>query len=52
VKALFENFKGLRSRHNFIANKIYNLDVTGNSAVYVPPKIICAKGIKQVRSVT
>jgi hypothetical protein len=52
VKAFFENFKELWSRHNFTATKTYNLDVTGNSTLYVPPKITCAKGIKQVRSVT
>ena len=37
---------------NFIATKICNLDETGNSTVHVPPKIICAKGIKQVGIVT
>jgi hypothetical protein len=31
---------------------MYKLDGTGNSAVHVFPKIICAKGIKQVGSVT
>jgi hypothetical protein len=40
------------SRHSFTANNIYNLEETGNSTVHVPPKIICAKGIKQVWSVT
>jgi hypothetical protein len=40
------------SRHKFSANKIYNLEETGNYTVHVPPKIICAEGIKQVRSVT
>lgn len=40
------------SRHSFTANKISNLDGTGNSTVHVSPKIICAKGIKQVASVT
>jgi len=38
-------------RHIFTANNIYNLDGIGNSIVRVSPKIICAKGIKQVDSV-
>jgi hypothetical protein len=43
VKAFFENLKKLLSRHNLISDKICNLDETGNSAVDVLPKIICAK---------
>jgi hypothetical protein len=52
VKAFLGNSNELMSRHKFPANKIYNLDNTGNSTVHVPPKIICAKGIKKVGSVT
>jgi hypothetical protein len=52
VTVFFENLKELISRHNFTANEIYNVDVTGNPTVFVPPKIICAKGLKQVGSVT
>jgi hypothetical protein len=44
VQAFFFNLKELTSRHNFTANKIYSLDETGNSTVYVPHKTICAKG--------
>jgi hypothetical protein len=40
------------SRQKFSGNKICNLDETCNSTVLVPPKIICAKGMKQVGSVT
>jgi hypothetical protein len=39
------------SRHSFTANKISNLDGTGNSTLHVSPEIICAKVIKQVGSV-
>jgi hypothetical protein len=52
VKAFLGNLNELMSRHKFSANKIYNLYDTGNSTVHALPKIICAKGIKQVRSVT
>jgi hypothetical protein len=51
AKTLFENSKNLKSGHKFSANKIYNLDETGNSTVCVPPKIIFAKGLKKVGSV-
>jgi hypothetical protein len=34
-----------------MCNKVYNLDETGNSTVYVLPRIICAKGMGQVGSV-
>jgi len=39
------------SRHNITSSKICNLDETGNSSVQVSPKIICAKGSKQVENV-
>jgi hypothetical protein len=52
VKVFFENLIELMSRHKFSANKIYNLDETGNAAVHVPLKIICAKEIKQIGNVT
>jgi hypothetical protein len=52
VKAFFGNLNELMSRHKFSANKMYNLDESCNSAVHIPPKIICAKGLKQVVSVT
>ena len=52
VTTFFENLKELMSRHNSTSNTIYNLDETCNSTVDVPPKIICAKGIQQVGSVT
>ena len=35
-------------RHNFTASKICNLSETGNSAVHVHRKIVCAKGIRQL----
>ena len=40
------------SNHNFTVNEIYNLDEIDISSIHVPPKIICAKGIKQVGRVT
>jgi hypothetical protein len=36
------------SAHNITANKNCNQEEIGNSCVQVSPKIICAKGIKQV----
>lgn len=52
VKKFYDNLKMVMDRHKFHANDIYNLDETGNSTVHVPPKIICAKGTKQIGSVT
>jgi transposase-like protein len=48
VSAFFKNLKEVLTRHNFSSRRIYNLDETGNSTVHVPPKILCAKGTKQV----
>ena len=31
---------------------MYHLDMTGNGLFIVPPKTVCAKGIRQVQSVT
>jgi len=39
------------SRHNIRASKICKLDETGNSTVQVSPKIICAKGMRQLEGV-
>ena len=52
VKKFFDNLNLVMERHKFTADKIYNLDGTGNSTVHTPPKILCAKGTKQVGSVT
>jgi hypothetical protein len=52
VKAFFGNLNELMSGHKFSANEMHNLDdtldETCNSTVHVPPRIISAKGIKQV----
>jgi hypothetical protein len=52
VSAFFKNLKEVLTRHNFSSRRIYILDETGNSTAHVPPKILCAKGTKQVGSVT
>lgn len=52
VGDFFTNLKACLSRDQFDANKIYNLDETGNSTVHVPPKIIAPRGAKQVGSMT
>jgi hypothetical protein len=52
IKAFFEHLKEFMLQHNFTANTICNLSETGNSTFHVLHKIICAKGIKQVWSVT
>ena len=53
MKAFFINLRELLSQ-SFTANKICNLDETGNSAVHVSQEITgnCAKGIKKVGIVT
>jgi len=52
VEEFFENLNECVLRHTFTANEMCHLGMTGNKPSIVPPKTICAKGIKQVDSVT
>lgn len=52
VMSFFNNLKDCLSRYKFDPSRIYNLDETGNSTVHVPPKVIAAKGEKQIGSMT
>lgn len=52
VNNFFNNLQIVMERHKFKPNDIYNIDETGNSTVHEPPKILCAKGTKQIGSVT
>jgi hypothetical protein len=50
VKTFFENFKELcQGRASLLINPQFR---SGSSAVHVPPTSICAKEMKQARSVT
>lgn len=52
VGDFFRNLKSVYDRFNFNPSNIYNLDETGNTTVHVPPKVLAAKGQKQIGSVT
>jgi len=51
MKAIFENLYEISSRHNITFSRIFKLDETGNSTFQVCPKLICAKGNKQLETV-
>jgi len=48
VKGYFRNLFVLTLAHNITANKMCNQYETGNTCGQISPKIMCAKGIKQV----
>lgn len=52
VGSFFENLVYILEKHRFSAEKIFNLDETGCTTVHKPPRVIAAKGQKQVGQVT
>lgn len=52
VAAFFEKLTSLYEKYKFPAHMIYNTDETGCSTVTTPPKIIAARGSKQIGQVT
>lgn len=52
VDAFFDNLQSVMEKHKFEPSRIYNVDETGLPTVHKPPKVIAAKGQKQVSSVT
>lgn len=52
VTEFFENLESTMKKGNFSPDSIYNVDETGLTTVQKPPKIIAAKGAKQVGQVT
>lgn len=52
VSEFFEKLKIVQDKYKFSAANIYNVDETSNSTVHVPPRIVAAKGVKQVGSMT
>lgn len=52
VSEFFDKLKKCQKKYNFSASNIYNVDETSNSTVHVPPRIVAAKGVKQVGSMT
>lgn len=52
VQQFFDNLSSLYQRHNFSANRIWNVDETGITTVHKPKKVLAAKGMKQVSQVT
>lgn len=52
VGNFFTKLKKYIEKYQFSPSNIYNVDETGNTTVHVPPRIVAAKGVKQVGSVT
>lgn len=52
VAAVFNNYKSILERHSFQPNDIWNCDETGITTVHVPPKVLAAKGKKQIGGMT
>lgn len=52
VDAFLTNLKSLYERYNFPPDRVYNCDETGVTTVHKPPKVIAAKGKKQVGQAT
>lgn len=52
VQAFFEKYKKVLKKHRFEPQNIYNMVESGLSTVHNPPKVIAAKGTKQVGGVT
>jgi hypothetical protein len=52
VTDFFNNLERLMEKHNFSPNEIYNVDETGLTTVQKPPKVIAARGAKQVGQIT
>ena len=48
VAAFHKNLKCLSEGYKFTPNRIYNYDETGVTTVHKPPKVVAAKGNKQV----
>ena len=52
VGSFFTNYKSVLNRGNFQQQHVWNADESGCSTVHVPPKILAARGAKQVGSMT
>lgn len=52
VREFFDNYESLLKRSKFSPNQIFNLDESGITTVHVPPKVVAAKGVRQVGQVT
>ncbi|ELU07536.1 hypothetical protein CAPTEDRAFT_188040 [Capitella teleta] len=52
VAAFFGNLKQVHEQHKYQAGRIFNVDETGLMTVQKPPKVIAAKGVKQVGQIT
>ena len=52
VAAFHKNLKSLYEGYKFTPNRIYNYDETGVTVVHKPPKVVAAKGTKQVGQAT
>jgi hypothetical protein len=52
VSAFFGNLKEVLEQHQYQPGRIFNVDETGLTTVQKPPKVIAAKGAKQVGQIT
>ncbi|ELU12087.1 hypothetical protein CAPTEDRAFT_205214 [Capitella teleta] len=52
VAAFFGNLKQVHEQHKHQAGRIFNVDETGLMTVQKPPKVIAAKGVKQIGQIT
>ncbi|XP_074035220.1 uncharacterized protein [Leptinotarsa decemlineata] len=52
VSEFFDKLRKCQEKYKFSASNIYNVDETGNTTVHIPPRIVAAKGVKQVGSMT
>ena len=52
VGKLFDNLTNVMNRYKFPPQSIYNVDETGLTTVHKPPKVLAAKGEKQVGQIT
>lgn len=52
VTTFFNNLESVLKRDKFEPHQIWNIDETGLTTVHKPPKVLAAKGVKQVGNVT
>lgn len=52
VNIFFNNLKLLQEEHNFVSERMFNVDETGITNVHKNSKILARKGLKQVGKVT